>query len=123
QVVLRLRDYERSVSPSIGDPERGAGPPGGIVRHRDVTGLSGANEVVERAHRLFEGSRQVIRVNVEKIDIVGLKPCQTTVNSVQNVRARRPAVVWAIAHFHSDLGGEKNGRATIYDRLTDVLFG
>ena len=67
------------------DPGRVAGELGGVRRDADVQRLAGADDRVERAHRLLERRRGVRAVVVEDVDVVEAHPPQGLVEAGDEV--------------------------------------
>ncbi len=72
----------------------------------DVASLAGADDVVQRLHRLLNGRAGIPPVDLVQVDVVHLETPQRRVDARQDVLAAETAAVLARRHRHEHLRGD-----------------
>src|SRR4029079_12711191 len=63
------------------------------LRDADVEGLARVYDIGERLHRLLQRRRDVVSMRLIEVDVIGVEPGQGAVDRLQDVLARKAAVV------------------------------
>ena len=79
--------------------------------------------MVERVERLLQRRRAVPLVHLVEVDVVRAHAAQARLAGADDVVAREPGVVGAVAHRHARLGGEQHAVAAAAQGAPDDLLG
>jgi hypothetical protein len=64
------------------------------------------NDVMQRFHRLFDGSLVIPAMDLVKVDVLGSKPLQAVIDLGQDRLARQPLAVRSFTHLAVQFGGD-----------------
>ena len=81
-------------------------PPRGTGARADVANFSGADQVVQRLERLVDGDVRIEPVDLIEVDGVEAEAPEARLAGLQDVLARQPASVRAVAHRVEDFRGD-----------------
>lgn len=123
QAVFDLQRGERRPAAKIGDGVHLGDLPGGGIRDADVEDFAAADEIVERAHRLFDRREQIGGVDPVEIDVRGGEAFQARFERSHHALAMVAGRVRiARALLERVLRGEDEAIAFGGDELADETF-
>jgi hypothetical protein len=76
EAVLRLDRHRLRQPFGLGNGQPFAQPSLRIIRHRNVLGLTGTDDLIEDAGHLGDGGHLIVAVGVVEIDVIGLQTLQ-----------------------------------------------
>jgi hypothetical protein len=125
--VFELGGDERRFALEVGHGVGLGDPPGGEVGSADVVDFALASEVIETAEDFIDGRREIVDVNPEQIDVLGVHPLEAGFNRTHHVLAMVAAAVGVgsvNAAIHQGVfRGNNDSVAVTLDEFSQVLFG
>ncbi len=121
--ILGLRRDEWHVAVQPGGPHGIGDLPSFEVRQADVANFACSHEIIERTQCFLDRCAAVLRMDLVKVYVVGLKPAQRSFNRGVDVFARTTFSVGYIFHREPKLGGDDRFFSSIDECLTDIFFG
>ena len=106
-----------------GGPLRVSDLPGGIVRATDIPQLALREQIIQRAHGLFDRSVRIGAVHLVQVDIVGTETGQARFHCLHDVTAGAALhVVTLGGHRSGELGRDNDFRPAGPERFAEPFF-
>src|SRR5439155_26921724 len=96
--------------------------PCGEVGAADVARLPGPDDVVERAHRLFDRRADIREVDLVEVDVVRAEAPQARFDRVVDVASRCAAMQRAFARRSGELRGDDDVLALTLQGFAEILL-
>src|SRR5258706_5366217 len=121
-VILRLNGDELFPAHHLSDVVTAAKLPRRKIARADITDFALADEIIERAHHLFDGCRVIPPMNLIQINMICPQPTQTRLNCIRNVIARCTLIVWSITHCGATLCSNDDSIPLTSQRRTNIFL-
>src|SRR6187402_1019711 len=96
--------------------------PAGEIGRADIADLARADQVVERAQRLFDRRQRIEAVHEIQVDMIGLEPLEACLDRADQMETRRTGIVGPGALAEAGLGRDQGLVALALERRTQNLL-